>query len=229
MNKALVINNFISNEGLPFEIYNGNFTNEIKKSINDILSINIEDLLFAIEVRDDFDLLSKQIPMYSDFEDCTSNLCYILDSLNNVGVDMIELGKYFRKSVSNDVALYKYGETHAKAATILGLTKIVKTNKKVKVYLTNLGYYYLSNTNKRNELLTRLLLHSEIIRKIVKNCYCEVYDVSDCLETLSIKTIIRRMPNIKGFALKLLDSNEYNFVPLVNNMNFDYGDLKNEL
>lgn len=229
MNNASIICKLFDDNNHIFDVYDGFINDEIISDIEDIIKLDIKDIVFSIKVRDEIMLNSKTIPMFSDFNDCTNNICYILDSLNNPGIEMVELGKYLRKSINTELALYKYGETHSKAASMLGLTKIIKKDGKVKTYLTNIGYFYLSNKKDNEKILTRLLLHSHIIQKLIKNSDKKNYLVYKSLDCLSEITIIRRMPNIKTFVNKLCESNEYDFNTELININFDVKDVRNEL
>ena len=226
MEKVKRIISFFDGFNELFKTHTGNENEEIVlNEINEFLSINIEDIIYAIQIREEVLLDSSSIPIFSNFKYCTDNICYALDALDNDGASMIQMGKYLRQTeIGKDMAFYKYGETHSKASTLLGLTTIRSLGDK-KVFLSNIGYFYLRNKELQNKLLTRLLLHTKIIQNIIKNCSFEEYEITQSMSFLSDKTINRRLSNVKKFVFKLEESNEYNFSEIIKNVNFAYKEI----
>lgn len=194
----------------------------IGELMNAYLSINVEDIVNAILVRNIPILTVTDIPIFSSFNDCTEKLCFALKELNNCGCDYDELGHYLLGGKQNVTANYKYGENHSKAAALLGLTKIVRESKS-KVYLTDLGYSYLySDPTKREHLLTRSFLSTNIAQYYIQRAQFERFKVFEPLEFMSTSTIIRRISNIKTFFNILDTSDEFNFHDILQNIQFEY-------
>lgn len=194
------------------------------KKIESIKEIKVDDLIFAIMVRDEVEINPRDVPMYSSFKDCTENICKLLDVISNVGMEFDELGGALLGYIAKNMAHYKYGESHSKAAEILGLVKIEKIkNGKNKVFLTKIGQYYANNETGKKELILRLLLSSKIIQKIVKN-HENGCMVKDLISFLSHTTIVRRMPNIKTFVKELIRLDEDDFIKIIEKVDFSTHD-----
>lgn len=208
-------------KSLFFDVFSYDAWNEnIEKEFFNLLECKIEDVIFAILVRENDSICPSNVPMFSNFDDCTTNMCLLLDCINNRGVTMIELGKLFREYDAKDTAYYKYGESHAKTASLLGLTVIRNCDSHLKVYLTNAGYFLCKYPQYTRLLLERLILRTAIIQKIIKNYYMSNLCVCDCLECLSYTTKVRRMPNVKKILEYLSNSEEFDFLSIYTELNY---------
>lgn len=215
------INLFLSGYQSLFDIYENEKYPNLLDEINQFIATNIEDIIFAILVRESIVLKSYEAPIFSNFDDCSINMCVSLDSLKNKGIEMTELGELLLQKNAKDSALYKYGESHFKTAQILGLACKGEQKGAMKAYLTNIGYYYLQNEDKRSRLMSRLLLRSKMIQKLLKESLNKEYKVYECMNMLSKKTINRRLPNVRRVVQELLNSDEHDFSEFIDNLDFE--------
>lgn len=197
-----------------------NWNDELENDFLKLIECKIEDIVFSILVREKEPLTAKNIPMYSNFQDCTINICLLLECINNRGITMLELGKLFREYDAKDGAYYKYGESHAKTAELFGLVKIQNNENHMEVYLSNAGYFFYKHPEFRKKMLTRLILRTALVQNILKNYYFENYCVCDCFECLSYSTRVRRMPNAKRILECLAQTDEFDFDIIFNKLSF---------
>lgn len=223
MNKYEVINELLNYDSIIYETYSSVNYKTCENIINTIIETSIDDILFAIRLYDFQEINSKMIPMFSKFEDCTFNLCLILDSIGQDGASLTDLGRMLLGYDAKDMTFYKYGETHAKTSQLLGLSVLKKVNKKTKVLLSNVGYYYLSNGSVNDKLLNRLIMHTQITRNIIKTTLNNDVKIEKFMECLSETTKIRRLSNVKRVLMELYECKEYDFSQILDKVNFNIG------
>lgn len=145
-----------------------------------------------------YDLVPFDIVQFSNFDDCTIELVKVLYFSGNKGYSYEELGSLLLDSKRKNLALKKYGENHSKTANVLGLTKIVKINKRTQVFLTNLGlYYYSLDDDSRIWLMKFMILRSKYISNLIKKSLIGTFRVYEEVSFLKKSTIKRRLPNLK--------------------------------
>ena len=216
-----VICNFFSENDSIFQPFDNEFSKRDFEMINNCISIDMKDYLFAIFAREYPLIQSKDIPMYSSFFDATDKLLLILDSFGKYGLDYTELGKCLREtSTGNDTAYIKYGETHSKLASMLGLVTIQKRNKRHIAVISNLGEFYIENATYREKIIYRSILRLRIIQYLLKKASLGQYNCGEVLRFLSENTKIRRTQDIKRLITLLGDNTEIDLRPYVNNIVF---------
>ena len=92
INKYHVITDFYNELDEMFNIYSKQISIETIDKIEAVLELEVCHFIDAICYQEDVCLESKDIPIFSNFADCTINICLILETIDNVGVDMQKLG-----------------------------------------------------------------------------------------------------------------------------------------
>lgn len=153
---------------------------------------------------------SKDVIQFSNFDDCTINICSKLKSVNNPGMKFIDIGKLLLDDGKErkDGAYVKYGENHSKTATSLGLVfEFYNT-----YYLSCVGEVYLElEDGERKKLLDRLILRSTLISRMLQASQNGTVNMREFLYMLSDSTYLRRKSNMKKVVDYLYQSDEYKF------------------
>lgn len=151
------------------------------------------------------DFTSKDITQLSNINDCTINMCNMMISTNNIGMNLIQIAKALHVDKAykfNDVALTKYGENQVKTASQLGLT-ILRGDL---WYLTSIGYVYPNiNPAVQNKLLSMMLLRDPFYSKVLCSLYNKDICLKDFMKILSESTQNRRISScmkLIGFFLE---------------------------
>lgn len=152
------------------------------------------------------DVLPSNIPQFSNPTDAYISTPNIL-GLSGESMSFDELGTYLDNGKDKkEIARRKYGENHAKMATLLDLAVISAPNNSHKVTLSVFGVAF----NKRNEfekkkLAARLLFRVPIIQKMLNNALHSEINIEDELSCLAKQTKKRRKPNIASLLQFMSD------------------------
>lgn len=180
-----------------------NVSTYTKELIDHILDLEIKQILKKNNFKNIFDITSGNIPQYSSFNDGTDRLVSILVRSGNFGPNFLELGRYLTTHGKKEGAYRKYGENHAKLASLLDLVYLDNKSSPIRIYLTELGKQYNKLDNKKKKtLVSKLAFRIPIIKKIlIEAIEKEIFIEEQLSETLSKSTAKRRAPNIA----KLID------------------------
>lgn len=193
---------------------------EFYKYIEHLVNVPIADFLdYIFQELGEEGITAKDIFQFSNFEDCTVNLCNLLKSCNNPGVTHIDAGRLLLSDGKKrkDGAYTKYGENHLKTGLLLGLIFSI-TNT---YFLSSIGMVYNEiNENTRYKLLTRLILRNKLVIRMIRATRNGKVNMRQFLYMLSDSTFIRRRSNIKTILGILAESKEYDFHDLISNFDF---------
>ena len=210
---------FFNKKSMVFEKYHQEKSYISETIISEILSLGVPEIIDEI-IKDGEPILSaRDFPLMSELYDATTNIVEVLDCVES-GMHFVEIGRILRTKTGNDMANYKYGESHSKVAELLGLVKIDSSFRPKTVNLSYVGYYYLANRNNRDKLLTRLLLFTPVIRTIICKSNKECFEVSSLMNMFTPKTVNRRLSSTKILFNKLVQSDEYCFKKIYDNAKF---------
>lgn len=200
--------------------YNYDFPEEsVANYIQQIIAIPI-NILVERDIKADFAeaVMAKDVFQFSSLEDGTDGICRKLKDIANPGVTAIQAGKLLLSDGKKrtDIAYIKYGENHLKTAESLGLLfELTHT-----YFLSCMGTVYLNIDNdKKQRLITRLLMRNKLIARLIKASYCAPVNARQFLYMLSDSTYIRRRSNIKTIFRYLQNSPEYDFSYIVSRIN----------
>ena len=121
-----------------------------------------------------------------------------------------ELGYYLGQLHDNmkdgSVAQKKYGENHAKLATLLDLACISKNGNQSRIYTSVLGrrFYHLS-ADKKKDLIKKLCLRIPIIQSVFKTG--SVLQIYEEMKILSASTQNRRRSNVENVLRSIIEDN----------------------
>ena len=141
---------------------------QLKNYVNELVNIPYIDFINYIKHNQiEEDIKASDITQFSSFSACGIEMCNALIWANNPGCQFIDIGRFFPNNIigRSDGAYRRYGESHIKAATQLGLTFEYYGYW----YLSCLGYIYpdldedvrkhlLARTITRNRLYQRMLI-----------------------------------------------------------------------
>lgn len=163
-------------------------------------------------------IMAADVFQFSDIQDATTNICRAICSQGNTGLCFQDIGQILLNdsTARSQTAFNKYGENHIKTAEALGLA--FRTGKR-QFYLSSTGLCFCKLSNDlRNKLLTRLVLRNKLIAQLVLAAANGPFDLEAFLYDLSKSTYLRRRTNIKYIISMLLDSPEYDFSFMANNI-----------
>jgi hypothetical protein len=163
-----------------------------------LLSTDIYSIIKLIAKTKDRDIVdASNIPQYSNLEDATNGVVEILVKSGEEGITFDQMGYYLNGKQRNDVANRKYGENHAKLATLLDIANINSSNTSALISSSVLGKaYYKLSTENRELILARLALRIPAIQNILIDAINGYISVDKHLSHLSIQTQKRRKPNV---------------------------------
>ncbi len=205
---------------------------QLKNYVNELVNIPYIDFINYIKHNQiEGEIKASDITQFSSFSACGIEMCNALIWANNPGCQFIDIGRFFPNNIigRSDGAYRRYGESHIKAATQLGLTFEYYGYW----YLSCLGYIFpeleesvrrrfLARTITRNRLYQQLLvdimyhdvnpetyinlLPVFMIRKSLRSV-CTYLDI--CLETCkkeNVRTyrLIKSYERIKASAVMQL-------------------------
>jgi len=142
-------------------------------------------------------VFASNIPQFSNIRDVYMATPQIL-GLSGQSITYEDLGTYLDNGKDKGkVAQRKYGENHAKLATLLDLAVISAPGNLYKVTLSVFGTAFNKRTaNEKRELAARLLLRVPIIQRILIDALLSEVDIENALSCLAEKTRKRRSPNV---------------------------------
>lgn len=193
---------------------------EVEDYVQQIISVPIEQFVQRdIDIETMEAITPKDVFQFSTLEAGTDQVCFVLNNAGNPGVTFIEAGKLLLDDgkLRKDTAYIKYGENHLKTAEALGLLyELTRT-----YFVSCIGVVYLQlNEEDRKNLLTRLFLRNKFIARLIKASATARVDARQFLYMLSDATYVRRKSNIKCILRYLLESTEYDFSKVANNIYF---------
>ncbi|UDQ98285.1 hypothetical protein AAEX28_15055 [Lentisphaerota bacterium WC36G] len=184
-----------------------------------ILSHELDDIWRSIlnsEINDKIN--QSNIPQFSKFSDGTIGALKLIKQYPS-GVGFAQLGKSFDCVAKNEIARRKYGENHAKLATLLDLAVINNVGNTAKIELSVFARsLYSFNEEDKNDIITKLILRIPIIQKILHEAQKKKIKLTDYMSMLSKTTITRRMSNISILLDKLKDCNSCDILGCIDNI-----------
>lgn len=194
-----IFNNELDNNNSTFWIAFSE-TNEkyCIRLVDTLLSISTEDINRTIKGCEKCQILPKNIPQFSNYENGTLNILKRLRMAGDFGPTFAELGEQFLESGKKESAYKKYGENHAKIAQLLGLVVIVRKSHS-RVYLSQLGKVVESYTiEEQVRIIHRLIFRIPVIKFLIRE---HKYSSDEVYETLSMflspSTAMRRKSNVE--------------------------------
>lgn len=176
-----------------------------------LLKYSVKDIVEVIASSDNLEKVSKDnIPQYSELDDAFYEVNKILvDSDSSMTFEELgySLGKLHHKMKDGIGAKKKYGENHAKLATLIDLACISKAGNRSHIYSSVFGrrFYYLSD-NKKKELIKRLCLRIPVIQSVFK--VGSVSQIYEEMKILSASTQNRRRSSVEN-VLELIIKDDF--------------------
>ena len=193
--------------------------------INAISRYSIDDIFSLINcasMKEEID--ASNIPQLSKFSAATEEIPKILMESGLESFNFKELAYYLKGCGTSEFAKMKYGENHAKLATLLDLASITFPQNSAEVGKSILlKEYYRLNKIDRNNLICKLILRIPIIQAILCQASSGNLNPEILLKTvLSSKTQERRSSSIKALLKVLHQSDSTKIKSIINNI--EWGD-----
>lgn len=163
-----------------------------------LLSTSIYSIVSLIAKTEDRDIVdASNIPQYSNFDDATNGVNRILIESSEEGITYNKMGYHLNGKQRNEAANRKYGENHAKLATLLDIAIISSPKNSAFISSSVLGQAYYNLTKENRELiLARLALRVPVIQSILIDAMNGKTSVNEHLIHLSVQTQKRRKSNV---------------------------------
>jgi len=178
---------------IPFE--------KLQNYVNNIISIPYIEFVNYIcshPLKDNIE--TKDVTQSSSFAACEIEMCNALLSVDNPGLNYLEIGQLFPQYVAhpNDAALRKYGENQIKTSAHLGL--VYEYYKYW--YLSCLGYIYPRlSEDERAKLLARTIIRTPLYYRMMVDLCNKNIEATRYMSALSRATQLRR----EGSVCRLID------------------------
>lgn len=172
-----------------------------EKAIAILIEADIEEIIDIVgKHRDEIQpITTMEIPMFNDL--------HLADEIPgivfaNPGIDYLHIGYYLSKNGSYNAKI-KYGETHYKAASALGLVKVGAP-----YFVTSIGKKWVHLGQKDRDLLRpKLCLRVPIIQKFFVEAHeGTVYAMDFLCSMLTASTAARRRSSIKQMIHEITDT-----------------------
>jgi|LAHS01.1.fsa_nt_gb hypothetical protein len=211
-------------EGINERLFFYNYVLEKDKVLDYIHRLDAipfsEFLDFVIKNGYRGEITSAEVIQFSSFNDCTSSICQKMEEAGDKGMNYDQVGALLLNDgvERNKNALIKYGENHAKASSILGLTQC----KDRYYFLSCLGYVFNGlSDGEKGLLISRLSLRDKLVQKTISLANNGPIDLKDELNFLSPTTFVRRRCNILKLFRNVYDHSNPSFFALFNNITID--------
>lgn len=135
---------------------------------------------------------------FSSFPACEIEMCNALIWANNPGCQYVDIGRFFPDNIisKSDPSYKRYGESHIKAATQLGLTFEYYDHW----YLSCLGYVYPDlDKDIRKQLLARTITRNRLYQQMLVDILDHDIKPEVYLDLLAENVKKRRLRNICAF------------------------------
>ena len=200
------------------EILKGFFSYKFEKDINDkmmyysyrfeygsVLSYIYELLNISLMDYVDFIIQNYKVPyleasdifQFSNFDDCTKNICRVIKEAGDKGYVALDIGKLLENDglERKDGAYIKYGENQAKTAVQLGLLNLLSN----KFFLSCFGFVFNDLSDEmQSKFINRLILRNKLIQRLIyKSKTNGKAEYSYEAGFLSQSTLLRRKSNVK--------------------------------
>ncbi|MBR5296639.1 MAG: hypothetical protein IKU29_02070 [Parabacteroides sp.] len=195
-------------------------TGEVLEYVDAVCETPIDRILEYIVQMDSIEITAHDVFQFSSFEDASIRMCIEMQKTDNPGMNHLEVGKMLLNDGKerNEGAYLKYGENHAKTGTAIGLLyELCRT-----YFLSCIGMVYPQiPEEQRNRLLTRLILRSPFVSRVIKATQNGNVQMRQFLYMLSYSTYVRRRSNIKAVFSIVSDSVEFDFSEVVKKISFN--------
>lgn len=170
-----------------------------------VLKMDIVDMLDIIDRCKNIDLCPAKVPQFSSVEQLI-RIPFIFKNNRIRTMTFCQLGLYLRNDPSAKVgALLKYGETHGKGASFIGLSCVMEGDI-VPSSLTD-GFCEFSDDKEQKQIATKLCFRIPVIQEILKQTAKGAYNGYNALSQLSDSTRIRRAICIRSIIKALQELN----------------------
>ena len=201
--KQLLLNYFTQEMDLQCLTYRNNKCEDIPSNkiaawfCDVLLSVELIEIIEILKEADLDNILPSNIPQYSKMDDAIHSVVDILFRTGEANLTYEDLGYYLDGKDKSDVAQKKYGENHAKFATLLDLTSITALKNVNYIGLSVLGHaYYNLTKDKKEALVARHALRIPIIQHLLVDAFEKEVTISDYMHGLSNQTKKRRKSNV---------------------------------
>lgn len=140
---------------------------QLKNYVLELVNIPYIDFINYIKHKGiEGKIKASDITQFTSFSACEIEMCNALIWANNPGCQFIDIGRFFPNNIigRSDGAYRRYGESHIKAATQLGLTFEYYGYW----YLSCLGYIYPDlDEDVRKQLLARTIIRNRLYQQLL--------------------------------------------------------------
>ena len=208
------------NNKMMFYSYNFEY-DVVLEYVKNLINTPLKEYLFYLLSNYHVPFLeANDVLQYSNFDDCTINICKVFKEAGDKGFSALEAGKLLENDgiERKDGAYTKYGENHCKTATSLGILNCLSN----KYFLSCIGFV-LNDLNEYEQklLISRLILRNNLIKRLV---YKSLKNGSASYEFetgfLSDSTRNRRKSNVKKLITILQNSDEISLKTILNTIEF---------
>ena len=198
------IKNFIERSEISLAPLNDGSEQEIVDAMQLIMTLPETEIIRIISEEDDVPLLPPDVPCFSTFSNGAVRINELLEFAPE-GLTYAEIG-YQLVGATNQLAQIKYGENHAKLASMMSLVTI-SDHRPANIKSTALGRYLVTVPyEEKASVLKKLLLRDPCVQAIIRAAIAGEAIYRKVVENLSDSTAYRRRTSVKcviEFALDL--------------------------
>jgi len=202
------LSRYINNDtnGLNYKQLVDSYINKILELDTSILEYNLYSVVF--NCPENCTISPNTIPQFSKFNKAVYDTPESLVSSNIIGITYNQLGQYLEEVGKTDFAYKKYGENHAKFASLMDFAYI-DCDRPRKIHITKLGnIFYNLQQEQQHKLVLYQVFKLDIIKVIVSKVLNDSsFDLSEYLKNyISSSTVDRRRSNIRKIFQFIVDS-----------------------
>lgn len=198
------IESFIARSDVSLSTLNDGSEEEIATATQLLMTLPENEIVRVISGGKEIPLLPAEVPCFSTFSNGAVRLNELLE-FTPEGLTYEEIG-YQLVGATNQLAQIKYGENHAKLATMMSLVTI-SDHRPANVRATALGHYLVTvSYEDKAMVLKKLILRDPCIKAIVRTAAAGETNYRKVVENLSDSTAYRRRTSVRcavEFALDL--------------------------
>lgn len=199
---------FLNKDNESDEVFQDGSLEELHEALDVISKVSFKEFFSAFNgINLEYELRASDVPQFSNMEHGLIRVPELL-AFTTEGLSYYDIGYQIVKA-TKEGACIKYGENHAKLASLFSLVKISNTRPAI-VTNTSLGSLLTSVPyEEKKDLFRKLLMRDRFMKKLLYEALNGFVYYEDIVSFISPSTALRRRPNVKRLTEFILSHTEY--------------------